>query len=39
MRLYKFRALCNSGIWKDFEFEASNYTDARKILDQLVKDN
>lgn len=39
MRSYKFTALCASGDWKTFEFEASGYKEARRILNQLISDN
>lgn len=39
MRTYKFTVLCRSGQTKTFEFEAENYTQARRILQDYVDKN
>lgn len=39
MRTYKFTAECKSGVTKTFEFEATNFREARKILDKLISEN
>ena len=39
MRSYKFTALCASGDWKTFEFEASGYREARELLNEFIRTN
>lgn len=39
MKPYKFTAQCKSGEWKEFQFEAANYSAARKKLQELIEEN
>lgn len=39
MRTYKFTAQCKSGEWKTTEFEAENYSAARKKLQEFIESN
>lgn len=39
MKTYKFTALCKSGQVKTFEFEAENFREARKKLQELIDSN
>ena len=39
MNTYKFTALCKSGEWKTFEFQAANYLEARAKLSELIEAN
>ena len=36
---YKFNAQCKSGEWKTIEFEAENYKEARRILQEFIEKN
>lgn len=39
MKNYKFTAVCKSGQTKTFEFQASNYNEARAKLNELIQQN
>jgi hypothetical protein len=39
MNTYKFTALCKSGEYKTTTFQADNYREARKKLDEFIENN
>jgi len=39
MNTYKFNALCKSGVWKEFIFQAANFRQARTMLSEAIESN
>lgn len=39
MKTYNFHVLCASGEWKDFECQAENFSKARELLAEFVRNN
>jgi hypothetical protein len=39
MNTYKFNALCKSGQWKEFIFQAANFRQARVMLSEAIENN
>lgn len=39
MTTYKFTAKCKSGQWKEVEFQASSYREARAKLSEFIENN